>query len=169
MPSPPSYLTISHSVIYVSRLDNFDYSGGEPDERFLTILRCLAFKNEMVKRQLIVANKIEKIALVDHAREGDDIMNRGAKNIIGCYTKEGFQVGLRGGYGTFSMARFSKAPKLSGFNAENVRALKQEERYFTNELAAKNDQLNKIREETNRTSSSKRTHLVSGRPCRLMM
>ncbi|KAI0244699.1 Structural maintenance of chromosomes protein 6 [Massospora cicadina] len=143
------------SIIYVCNLDNFDYSGGEPDPRFVTILRTLTFKNELVKRQLIVANKIEQIILVDQRREGDALMNRAPHNVIGCYTKDGYQVGLKGGYGTFAMPPFSKAPKLSGFSATRAQELQMQDRHLNSQLEAKEASRNKLQAETARINAAK--------------
>ncbi|KAJ9084323.1 Structural maintenance of chromosomes protein 6, variant 2 [Entomophthora muscae] len=148
-----------NSSIFVSNLDRFDYSSGEPDTKYLTILRCLSFKDEAIKRQLIVSSKIEKIILVEHRQEGDNIMNGAPQNIIGCYTKEGYQVGLRGGYGTFSLPTFSKTPKLSGFSADRVHNLRQQLQHFVSEVNAKSNQIATLQDEIRHMNSIKQTYL----------
>ncbi|KAJ2089482.1 Structural maintenance of chromosomes protein 6 [Coemansia sp. RSA 986] len=89
------------SRIVVCSQELFDYSGGEPDAQFLTILRALDFNNELVKRQLITLNRIEQIILAEHRAKGDEIMssNNGGfpRNVIACLTLDRYNVGARSG------------------------------------------------------------------------
>ncbi|KAJ3219759.1 Structural maintenance of chromosomes protein 6 [Dinochytrium kinnereticum] len=78
----------------------FDFRQGEPDSRYLTILRCLQIEDPYVLRALIVNNEIEKTVLVASRQEGDDIAEEGnfrQKNISSVYTKDNIKLGGRGG------------------------------------------------------------------------
>ncbi|KAG0150161.1 hypothetical protein CROQUDRAFT_104465 [Cronartium quercuum f. sp. fusiforme G11] len=89
----------SWSSIIRSSYDLFDYSSGEPDPRYLTVLRMLTFDDEYVKRALINNAKIERTILVEHRREGDPIMclpREERRNVDRCYTIDGFEVGGAG-------------------------------------------------------------------------
>ncbi|PKY20161.1 P-loop containing nucleoside triphosphate hydrolase protein [Rhizophagus irregularis] len=99
------------SPIIVGEDDRFDYTIGEPDERFLTILRSLRIENENVKRRLINNNRIESIILVENRAEADKIMYNNGKgfprNVEGCYTIDGYKVGHKGGgYSTQSINKY---------------------------------------------------------------
>ncbi|KAJ2631828.1 Structural maintenance of chromosomes protein 6, partial [Coemansia sp. RSA 1694] len=89
------------SNIVICKPELFDYSKGEPDSRFTTMLNVLDFQDEVVKRQLINLNRIEQIILVDKRVEGDKIVvaNNGKlpPNVIACMTADGYQVGSRSG------------------------------------------------------------------------
>ncbi|KAI8970307.1 P-loop containing nucleoside triphosphate hydrolase protein [Mycotypha africana] len=83
--------------IIVAEYDLFDYSDGEPDEQYLTVLRALKFEDEWVKRQLIIANKIEKMLLMDDRQRADEIMYNRPRNIDLCFTSNGYKVGGKSG------------------------------------------------------------------------
>ncbi|KAJ2319784.1 Structural maintenance of chromosomes protein 6, partial [Coemansia sp. RSA 2610] len=89
------------SRIIVCKTELFDYSEGEPDQQYTTILRALNIDNEIVKRQLINLNRIEQIILVEQRSLGDKIMvsNRGGfpRNVTACLSADGYNVGARGG------------------------------------------------------------------------
>ncbi|KAJ2285527.1 Structural maintenance of chromosomes protein 6, partial [Coemansia sp. RSA 2706] len=89
------------SRIIVCKTELFDYSEGEPDQEYMTILRALNIDNEIVKRQLINLNRIEQIILVEQRSLGDKIMvsNRGGfpRNVTACLSADGYNVGARGG------------------------------------------------------------------------
>ncbi|KAI8148037.1 P-loop containing nucleoside triphosphate hydrolase protein [Fennellomyces sp. T-0311] len=77
----------SDTLVIVAKQDMFDFSEGEPDEKYLTMLRALEFQDEWVKRQLIVATHIEKTILIADRREADRVMeNGGPRNVQACYT-----------------------------------------------------------------------------------
>ncbi|KAI9298781.1 P-loop containing nucleoside triphosphate hydrolase protein [Neoconidiobolus thromboides FSU 785] len=103
--------------IFVSSLDQFDYSVGEPDKSYLTILRALEFSDEIVKRQLIVSNKIEKIILIEDRKTADEVMYRPPHNVASCFTVDGFQVGTKGGgYQTIAINLYNGPSRLSQGN-----------------------------------------------------
>ncbi|KAI7855345.1 P-loop containing nucleoside triphosphate hydrolase protein, partial [Circinella umbellata] len=78
---------MSDTIVLVSRYDLFDYSRGEPDPKYLTMLRALEFKDEWVKRQLIVARDIEKCLLIKERIDAQSIMEGGGpENVKQCYT-----------------------------------------------------------------------------------
>ncbi|KAJ2801456.1 Structural maintenance of chromosomes protein 6, partial [Coemansia furcata] len=62
------------SRIVICKSELFDYSQGEPDSRFTTMLNMLDIQDEVVKRQLINLNRIEQIILVEQRAEGDKIV-----------------------------------------------------------------------------------------------
>ncbi|THH10198.1 hypothetical protein EW145_g1501 [Phellinidium pouzarii] len=66
--------TGNHSIqVIVSERDLFDYSGGEPPENVLTVLRALKFTDEYVKRIFINQNRIERTFLASTRREGEHL------------------------------------------------------------------------------------------------
>ncbi|KAJ2747378.1 Structural maintenance of chromosomes protein 6 [Coemansia sp. BCRC 34301] len=89
------------SNIVICRPELFDYSKGEPDSRFTTMLNVLDIQDEVVKRQLINLNRIEQIILVNQRADGDNIVmannNRLPPNVIACMTVDGYQVGSKSG------------------------------------------------------------------------
>ncbi|CAG8528894.1 39994_t:CDS:10 [Gigaspora margarita] len=96
------YIVYKLSLILQNlRDDHFDYSSGEPNSRYLTILRALHFDDENVKRRLIIQHHIESVILVEKRAEADMIMNNNGNgfpyNVSACYTVDGFKVGHRGG------------------------------------------------------------------------
>ncbi|KAG0166206.1 Structural maintenance of chromosomes protein 6 [Apophysomyces sp. BC1015] len=94
--------------IVVAKRDIFDYSNGEPDEKYLTILRALTFKDEWVKRQLIVSSNIEQTLLMPDRAEADKVMYSKPWNIKKCYTSKGHSVGAKQGMRTDAL------PKMGG-------------------------------------------------------
>ena len=68
-----------------SERDLFDYSGGEPDPQFNTVLRILEFSDEFVKRQLITQNRIESTILIENRAEADDVMHRRPARVSACF------------------------------------------------------------------------------------
>ncbi|EGG00382.1 uncharacterized protein MELLADRAFT_118060 [Melampsora larici-populina 98AG31] len=108
-----------------SKPDLFDFSAGEPDEQYRTILRMLQFKNEFVKRVLINEDKIERTILVNHRREGDPIMSRhprDRKGIERCFTIDGYRVGgITGGKQVSALSLYQGTPRLrSGDVREHI-------------------------------------------------
>ncbi|KAJ2411882.1 Structural maintenance of chromosomes protein 6, partial [Coemansia sp. RSA 2530] len=89
------------SRIIICKPELFDYSQGEPDPRFTTMLNALDIQDEVVKRQLINLNRIEQIILVEQRAEGDKIVvaNRGQlpQNVTACLTADGYSVGSKAG------------------------------------------------------------------------
>jgi chromosome segregation ATPase len=91
---------MNFNPIYVSEYDLFDYSSGEPDEQYLTVLRAIRFEDEWVKRQLIIANKIEKTLLMENRAEADEVMYSKPRNAHLCFTSGGHKVGGKSGMKT---------------------------------------------------------------------
>lgn len=98
--------------IFVSDYDLFDYSSGEPNEEHLTILRAIKFNDEWVKRQLITANKIEKVLLMEDRARADEIMSRKPRNIDLCFTSGGYKVGGKAGMKTESVDPYRGVPRF---------------------------------------------------------
>ncbi|KAJ1951344.1 Structural maintenance of chromosomes protein 6, partial [Linderina macrospora] len=129
------------SRIIICNTELFDYSHGEPDERFTTILRALVISNEVVKRQLINLNRIEQVILVEQRAMGDKIMqsNNGGfpRNVMACLTAEGYSVGTRsGGLSTQAMRM---VPQSSRLGEDVARVIEREKQ----QLAQHNAELNR--------------------------
>ncbi|KAJ1654547.1 Structural maintenance of chromosomes protein 6 [Dispira simplex] len=105
------------SRIVVSKLEPFDYSAGEPDPVYLTILRALRFEHDAVKYQLINSHRAEQTLLVEQRAEADRVMtshNGGfPPNVAACFTVDGFQVGRRGGLATMAVNRYRGPPRFT--------------------------------------------------------
>ena len=111
------------NTIFKYSANLFDFSNGEPDQQFTTLLRVLEvylsyqfqlidhaskhrqIDNPIVLRQIIINHKIEKIVLVESRSEGDHITGRGyPNNVTGVYTVDCMSMGARGGgYATTSL------------------------------------------------------------------
>ena len=61
--------------IIVSAVDLFDYSSGEPDPSYRTVLRTLKVSNEYVLRILINMASIERTYLAETRPEGQQIVD----------------------------------------------------------------------------------------------
>ncbi|EGG00381.1 uncharacterized protein MELLADRAFT_93316 [Melampsora larici-populina 98AG31] len=114
-----------------SRPDLFDFSAGEPDGQYRTILRMLQFEDEFVKRVLINEDKIERTILVNHRREGDPIMSRhprDRKGIERCFTIDGYRVGgITGGKQVSALSLYQGTPRLrSGDVREHINQKNEE-------------------------------------------
>ncbi|KAH9825121.1 hypothetical protein DFH28DRAFT_1016562 [Melampsora americana] len=108
-----------------SKPDLFDFSAGEPDEQYRTVLRMLQFEDEFVKRVLINEDKIERTILVNHRREGDPIMSRhprDRKGVERCFTIDGYKVGgITGGKQVSALSLYQGTPRLrSGDVREHI-------------------------------------------------
>ncbi|KAF7722745.1 Structural maintenance of chromosomes protein 6 [Apophysomyces ossiformis] len=99
---------MDQTPIVIAKRDLFDYSEGEPDEKYLTILRALTFKDEWVKRQLIISSNIEQTLLMSDRAEADKVMYNRPWNIKKCYTSKGHSVGAKQGMRTDAL------PKMGG-------------------------------------------------------
>ncbi|KAK4520474.1 uncharacterized protein ATC70_007986 [Mucor velutinosus] len=123
--------------VFVSDYDIFDYSSGEPDSQYLTVLRALKFNDEWVKRQLITTNKIEKMLLMYNRQEADDLMFKGPpRNVDLCFTKEGYKVGGKRGMKTESVDSYRGAPR---FQKDIDRAIALEEKRVQEALKLENE------------------------------
>jgi len=106
-----------NAAVYVCRKEKIDFSKGEPEEKYLTVLRAIECNNEVAIQQLIVNTRIEQILLIKNRKEADIVMSTGPNNgfpinVAACYTIEGFQVGSKGGYATISINLYKGPPKL---------------------------------------------------------
>lgn len=110
-------------VLKVSR-DSFDYSQGVPDRSFLTALHCLEISNELVLRQLIIHNQIEKTVLVRTHNDGDRITESGfPRNVSGVYTSELQKCGSKDGLSITAMKPYTGIPRLAGLNQDYIQNL----------------------------------------------
>ncbi|RCH92677.1 Structural maintenance of chromosomes protein 6, partial [Rhizopus stolonifer] len=98
--------------IIVSDYDLFDYTEGEPDPQYMTVLRAIKFEDEWVKRQLINANKIEKILLMEDRQKADQVMYQKPKNIDLCFTSNCYRVGGKSGMRTESIDKYRGPPRF---------------------------------------------------------
>ena len=107
-------LNIKDITVVVAQDERYEYSGGEPDEHYLTILRALDISNEYVKRRLIDGNRIEAIILTETWNEAHDIMDSGNRpsNVNGCFTMDGKQVGGARGARTDNLRMYTGAPRF---------------------------------------------------------
>lgn len=103
---------MEQTPIMVSEYDIFDYSSGEPDPKYMTVLRALKFENEWVKRQLIISNKIEKTLLMEDRAEADNVMLQKPRNIQMCFTSSGHKVGGQSGMKTESLDTYRGPPRF---------------------------------------------------------
>lgn len=113
--------------IMVADYDLFDYSSGEPDQRYLTVLRAIKFEDEWVKRQFIIFNKIEKILLMEDRAEADDIMLHQPKNIHLCFTSSGHKVGSKSGMKTETLDAYRGPPRFQTDIDAEIRKHKEEQ------------------------------------------
>lgn len=97
----------------VAKYDLFSYEEGEPDEKYLTILRALEFDNEWVKRQLIISSDIEKTILMEDREEANKVMYNRPHNVKTCYTSSCVQVGAAQGMRSESMNPYRGPPRLT--------------------------------------------------------
>lgn len=99
--------------IMVAEYDLFDYSSGEPDEQYMTVLRALRFEDDWVKRQLIISNKIEKTLLMEDRAKADEVMLRQPRNVHMCFTSGGHRVGNKtGGMSTETLDTYRGPPRF---------------------------------------------------------
>ncbi|GAA5800817.1 hypothetical protein HPULCUR_006256 [Helicostylum pulchrum] len=110
--------------IIVAERDMFDYSAGEPDEKYLTILRALRFEDEFVKRQLIISSKIEKTLLMEDRARADEVMLTQPRNIHLCFTSGGHKVGSRTGMNTESLDAYRGPPRFQTDVEGKIRQIK---------------------------------------------
>ncbi|KAI8088130.1 RecF/RecN/SMC [Thamnidium elegans] len=138
-----SRCNMSGSPIIVAERDMFDYSAGEPDEKYLTVLRALRFEDEWVKRQLIISSKIEKTLLMEDRAKADEVMLTQPRNIHLCFTSSGHKVGSKTGMTTESLDVYRGPPRFQTDVEGKIRQLKDNIR----ELQKSYDDLNAIAKE----------------------
>ncbi|KAL1918810.1 uncharacterized protein VTP21DRAFT_2832 [Calcarisporiella thermophila] len=139
------------SPIFISRKDIFDYSEGEPDKEYMTVLRVLHFEDEFVKRQLIVSDNVEQVILVEDRFEADRIMynnGRGApRNVSACYTIDGFKVGARTGLSTQALNKYRGPPRFARDLDGQIRANEETARNLEEKLRELRRQAKELNDE----------------------
>ncbi|EIE85364.1 hypothetical protein RO3G_10074 [Rhizopus delemar RA 99-880] len=128
---------MDHIPIMVAPYDMFDYSSGEPDEQYLTALRALTFKDEWVKRQMIISSKIECTLLMDNREEADRLMMKRPRNIDLCFTSSGHKVGGKSGMKTDSLQTYRGFPRFQNDIEKQIQEKKREE----NEMRKEYDEI----------------------------
>ncbi|CCJ28575.1 unnamed protein product [Pneumocystis jirovecii] len=107
------------SSIIIGSDDLFDYSKGEPDNEFDTILKILNIKDEFIKRQLIIHHQIESTILIKDRHIADEIMYNRPNNVTACYSlhkngRDGFKIGgKQGSSSSIPLDGWRKALRLS--------------------------------------------------------
>lgn len=105
--------------IIIGTDDMFDYSEGEPDCEFDTILKILSIKDELIKRQLIIHHQIESTILIKDRFTADKVMYNKPANVTACYSLhkngyDGFKIGgKRGSSSSIPVDGWKKALRLS--------------------------------------------------------
>ncbi|KAI7896432.1 RecF/RecN/SMC [Mucor mucedo] len=117
---------MEQTPIMVSGYDIFDYSSGEPDSKYMTVLRALKFEDEWVKRQLIISNKIEKTLLMEDRAEADNVMLQRPRNIQMCFTSSGHKVGGQSGMKTESLDSYRGPPRFQTDIDSQIRKYKDD-------------------------------------------
>ncbi|KAJ2679177.1 Structural maintenance of chromosomes protein 6 [Coemansia spiralis] len=159
------------SRIVVCSQELFDYSGGEPDTGFLTMLRTLEFSNELVKRQLITLNRIEQIILVEKRAKGDQVMtsNSGGfpRNVVACLTLDGYNVGARTGGLASQIIQLVRPSSRLG---EDIgQAIERESRLLENKAHEIRDAEHAVRQLSSEVAKLQKQHQKAGeeiRKCR---
>ncbi|RUS16430.1 hypothetical protein BC937DRAFT_91201 [Endogone sp. FLAS-F59071] len=98
--------------VSIYRRDMFDFSGGQPDPRFLTVLNVLEFDDEWVKRFIVDDRRIESIILVNERREGDEIMLTRPPRVTRCISKDNYELGTKAGMQTRPMREYRGRPRF---------------------------------------------------------
>ncbi|KAG4302605.1 hypothetical protein PCK1_001189 [Pneumocystis canis] len=105
--------------IIIGSDDMFDYSKGEPDQQFDTILKILNIKDEFIKRQLIIHHQIESTILIKDRQMADEVMYNKPINVTACYAlhkngRDGFKIGgKQGSSSSIPVDGWKKALRLS--------------------------------------------------------
>ncbi|KAJ2662182.1 Structural maintenance of chromosomes protein 6 [Coemansia sp. RSA 1199] len=159
------------SQIVVCKTELFDYSQGEPNENYLTVLRALHISNEIVKRQLINLNRIEQIILVEQRSVGDKIMssNNGGfpQNVSACYSVDGYSLGARGG-GLSTQAIFLVRPssRLGEDISQAIAREKQQLIEQNQKLKEAQKALNSMMQEVEALMGEHKRSSIAERKCR---
>ncbi|KAF3763752.1 hypothetical protein M406DRAFT_85163 [Cryphonectria parasitica EP155] len=82
-----SRLRITKSPILIGNSRPIDTSRHEPDEKFDTVMRILKIDNSLIRNQLIINNRIEKVILVEDQGDATRIMVHSTPppNVAACF------------------------------------------------------------------------------------
>ncbi|UKZ49550.1 hypothetical protein TrVGV298_003797 [Trichoderma virens] len=118
--------------IYIAYGGTIDTSAQEPDGEFDTILRVLAFDNELVRSQLVINNQIEKVILVKDRIEAERVMidnNGPPRNVVACICfhdgkgKRGHGLRITNRFGTIGTSPITPtnlAPRMQSDSAQRL-------------------------------------------------
>ncbi|KAI7890418.1 uncharacterized protein EV154DRAFT_422057, partial [Mucor mucedo] len=156
---------LENTTIYVSEYDAFDYSTGEPDPQYMTILRAIKFENDWIKRQLIVHQYIEKALLFEDRVEADNVMLTHPRNAKMCFTSGGHKVGGSVGMKTETLDPWSGLPRFMTDIGSQIRKYQQDkeslqEKYFENEKKLRDLTTENIELEKKRNASRHRENEI---------
>ncbi|EEB07460.1 Smc5-6 complex SMC subunit Smc6 [Schizosaccharomyces japonicus yFS275] len=102
------------ATIVVGKYDPFDYSAGEPTQKYPTVLRMIDFSDDEVLHTLINHLGIEKMLLIEDRREAEQFMKSGPANVTQCYAIDPRSKGY--GFRIVSNQRSSGISKVSPWN-----------------------------------------------------
>ncbi|KAG1468450.1 hypothetical protein G6F56_003822 [Rhizopus delemar] len=136
--------------IMVAPYDLYDYSSGEPDEKYLTALRALSFQDEWVKRQMIISNKIECTLLMEDREEADHLMLNRPRNVELCFTSTGHQVGGKSGMKTDTLEHYKGIPRFQTDIEKQIQEKKREAFDLKKEFDKISAEITKLSGEINR-------------------
>ncbi|KAL6816030.1 hypothetical protein GGI42DRAFT_312867 [Trichoderma sp. SZMC 28013] len=123
--------------IYIAYGGTIDTSAQEPDAEFDTILRVLAFDNELVRSQLVINNQIEKVILVKDRLEAERVMidnNGPPRNVVACICfhdgkgKRGHGLRITNRFGTIGTSPVTPtnlAPRMQSDSAQRLLVQKE--------------------------------------------
>ncbi|KAL2312619.1 Smc5-6 complex SMC subunit Smc6 [Schizosaccharomyces pombe] len=103
-----------HATVVVGKYDPFDYSSGEPDSQYPTVLKIIKFDDDEVLHTLINHLGIEKMLLIEDRREAEAYMKRGIANVTQCYALDPRNRGY--GFRIVSTQRSSGISKVTPWN-----------------------------------------------------
>ncbi|KAJ3011814.1 Structural maintenance of chromosomes protein 6, partial [Thoreauomyces humboldtii] len=105
--------------------ESIDFSHGEPDSQYLTVIRALEVSHPLAEQLLVINHNAEKTVLVKDRHEGHQVTApRFPNNVSSVFTKDCFQVGNRGGgLSTQAATMYRGSPRLT----TDVTALIREE------------------------------------------
>ncbi|EPQ29143.1 uncharacterized protein PFL1_03430 [Pseudozyma flocculosa PF-1] len=138
-------LSLHKTMVLTGSDELFDFSQGEPSPEVLTILRVLEFDNEVVKRQLVTQVRIERSALVETRRDGDQLMRRRPHNVQNCYSGDLYQI--RGGdVGSASIAlnKYDGVPRFSQSQKDQIARVQHDRKEAEAQLLRALEELEKL-------------------------
>ncbi|KAJ2466250.1 Structural maintenance of chromosomes protein 6, partial [Coemansia sp. RSA 2322] len=148
------------SRIIICKAELFDFSQGEPSPEFVTILRSLDVRDEVVKRQLININRIEQIILVEQRSDGDKVMmsNSGGypRNVIACVSADGYNVGSRSG--GLSTQAINLVRPSSRLGEDITRTIEREKQLLAEQQSTLDQAKRSLRETERELSELQRKH-----------